>query len=350
VDLEQEIQKPFSQIPKQAKAPEVHEKPAPAPEPAGLDSLEELKAQISIAENYLKQGLVEEAIEVYQQLAEAHPENAEVKQKLNQAYTAYVKTGDEVIGALEAEKKAKEDEEKRLRAEMEVRAQEEAKRLREELEQKARLEADIKARVELEKKAREEAEKKAREEMERLAKGEEEQKIRLEAERRAKEESERKTREEADRKLREETEKKVREEIAKKMEQEAKKASVAHDQATARTPPTSKGDVLEENRDDFMTIAVADIYVRQQLYEEAVKIYRRIVQMEPDNLEAKKKLGDTEAMIKSKGSKPASEPSATTPMESTPSKPAENHTPPPHSSGPEKDSGGKKKSNRVGYV
>ena len=367
LDLEQEIVKPFSQAPK-AAPPTPAPSPAPvhAPEkaaaPVELDAQEELRAQLSIADNYLKQGMVEEAIEVYQQLAEAHPENAEVKQKLNQAYTAYVKTGEDVIGALEAEKKAKEEEENRLRAEMERKAQEEAKRLREELEMKARQEADRQARAELEKKAREEAEKKAKEEMERMVRAEAERRQKDEMEKRLKDEAakkvqeeiERKAREEAERKVREEMERKAREEAEKKVRAEMEKSAAASATATSRTPPPSKGDALEDNRDEFMTIAVADIYVRQGLLEEAAKIYRRITQAEPDNLEARKKLADAEAKIKAKG---GSAPEKQAPPSSTASKPAEPHAAPPavppqaaHPPDGEKDSGGKKKSNRVGYV
>ncbi len=340
LDLEQEIAKPFSGPPKtpaapppQAPAPEKIAPPAPAADPE-----EDLRAQLSIADNYLKQGMVEEAIEIYQQLSEAYPENAQVKQKLSQAYTAYVKTGEDVIGALEAEKKAKEEEERNLRAEMEKKAQEEARRLREELEQKARQEAEKTARAELEKRAREEAEQKAREEMERLARAEAERKQKEEMERKARDESLRKAQEEAQRRAREEAERKVREE----------KAAAAP--ATSRTPPPSKGDSLEEGRDEFMTIAVAEIYERQGLLEDAAKIYRHITRAEPDNLEARKKLGDVEAKIKSKGGSPAPASGPAKPFE-PPAGAAPSPGPPPsRPPDPEKDSGGKKKSNRVGYV
>ncbi len=103
-----------------------------------------------------------------------------------------------------------------------------------------------------------------------------------------------------------------------------------------------------------MTLAVADIYVRQGLLEEAAKIYHRIVQNEPDNLEAKKKLSDVENLIKSKGAKAPSEsaPAAAPPAPSgsTGSKTTEPSSAPAHPTEPEKDSGGKRKSNRVGYV
>jgi len=51
--------------------------------------------------------------------------------------------------------------------------------------------------------------------------------------------------------------------------------------------------------DDFMTAAAADIYVKQGLIKEAVRIYERILKREPGNADVKAKL---EA---AKGGKPA---------------------------------------------
>jgi len=381
LDLE-EIAKPPQEVPKAAAPPPVAA-PVPAAaqppkvEPAPSDPQEELRAEMAIAEDYVKQGLVQEAIEIYQQLLETHPNHPEVKEKLNQAYTAYVKTGDDVIGALEAEKKAKEDEEKILRQEMEKKAQEEAKRLRAEMEQKARLEAEKQARVELELKAREEADKKAREEMDRMASAETARKARDEAERRQKEELDRRVkeevmkkmkeeterlareealrraREEAEAKLREETERKSREAAEAKHREEkersqAKPVAPVNEIRTSRNELPSKGDTaLEGDRDEFVTIAVADIYTRQGLYEEASKIYRRITQMEPDNLEARKKLTDLEALMKSKGEKEVPAEKTQAPPPPAPETHAKDS---PHPPPPEKDSGGKKRPNRVGYV
>ncbi|HUO57446.1 MAG TPA: tetratricopeptide repeat protein [bacterium] len=379
LDLEQEITKPPFPTVKQPEPVPVEKTKPQAPT---VDPQEELHAQVAIADDYVKQGLVQEAIEIYQQLMESYPNDGELKAKLNQAYTAYVKTGDEVIGALEAEKKAKQEEDQRIRQEMEKRAEEEARRQRAELEQKARQEAEVKARAELEKKARQEAEKKAKEEAERLVKEEMMKKAREEAERKVRDEMEKKARDESDRLLREdmmrrakeEAERKVRDEMEKKAKDElearikeealrqareeaekrareereksSKVAAQVNEIKTSRSDLPSKGDsLMEEGRDEFMTIAVADIYTRQGLYEEASKIYRRIVNMEPNNLEAKKKLGDLENLIKSKGNKPASADAAPPPKsaEIPPSAP-------PHPHEPEKDSGGKKKSNKVGYV
>jgi len=329
LDLDDDL-KASAASPKPAAAP-VPERPKPAPAPVaeapGGD--EDLASQMSIADGYLSQGLVQEAIEIYQQLAEVHPDNDQVKKKLNQAYTAYVKTGDEVLGALEREKKAKEEEEGRIKQEMERKAQEESKRLQAEMEVKVRAEAEAKARVEAEAKARVEAEKKVHEEAER--------RVREENDRKVREESEKKVQEDAYRRAKEEAEVRVREELHKKAEEDARRKT-ADEIKTSRVPPPSKGDSLEEGRDEFMTIAVADIYVRQGLKEEALKIYRRIVQADPGNLEAKKKLSDLEATMK------PSTPPASAPTPAAP--PAK--TPPPHDG--DKDSGGKKRPNRVGYV
>jgi tetratricopeptide (TPR) repeat protein len=353
LDLEQDPPKPFSREPAAVSPPPATGKgKEPEPEP---DAEEDWKTQEVIADNYIKQGLVEEAIEIYQKLLEEHPDHPELKKKLNLAYTAYVKTGEDVIGALEAEKKAKEEEEERLRIEMENKARQEAeKKARLELEKRAREEAEQKARAEMEKRAQEETLRKARAEAERSMREEMEKKNRAEAEQRAKDEAVRMAKEEADRKLREESERKVREEserrsreeAERRLQEEKRRTFPPPDTATSRTPPPSKGDsVLEEGRDDFMTIAVADIYVRQGLHEEAAKIYRRILQLEPDNLEARKKLADLEALVRSKGG----ESSTGEPPPPPPAPPSPPSHPPP-SSGPDKDSGGKNKKNRVGYV
>jgi len=45
-----------------------------------------------------------------------------------------------------------------------------------------------------------------------------------------------------------------------------------------------------DEMDDFMTAAVADIYVKQGLVKEAVRIYERILKREPGNADVKAKL------------------------------------------------------------
>jgi tetratricopeptide (TPR) repeat protein len=425
-----------------------------------LDRETELHSQLEIAGDYIKQNMVEDAIEIYQQLLENYPEHPEVRSKLNDAYTLYVKGGDEVIENLEAEQKAKEDEEKRLREERDRRVKEERKvkeelelkakeeqdrkareeqeikakaelerktkedaerRVREEAELRAREEALQKARTEIERKAKAEAERLLREELEKKVKAEAEQKIREEMDRRAKENEERRLREEKERnakeeaerllqeelgkRAKEEAERRLREELSQKMKEEAERklrkesermereeAEKKHleeielkkreeDEKAKReqeirnraeetprmgsgVPDATKSARLtpsDDSRDEFMTIAVADIYVRQGLYDEAQRIYGRIIDTEPDNYEAKKKLSDLESMMKAKGmqlqaaasapSAPVSTPSASVkpkstsePVEPEPAK-AQEVVPPP-----EKEPVAKKKHGKVGYV
>jgi tetratricopeptide (TPR) repeat protein len=448
------------------------EPPPPSPVPTAaeknaeqvLDRETELHSQMEIAGNYVQQNMVEDAIEIYQQLLETYPDHPEVRAKLNDAYTLYVKGGDEVIDALEAERKAKEDEEKHLRDERERRAKEEQilkaqqeqerrekeekelrakaeierktreeaeRRVREEAELRAREEALQKARAEVERKAkeeqrlkdeqhekakaeserllreelgkraREEAERKMREELDRKVRENEERRLREEKDRKAKEdverllrdelekkvkeeaeqrlreelnrklkeEAERKIREDAERRAREDAEKRLREEMESQRRDEAEKAKREQDRRNqvvetprmgSGVPDTTQSARLastDDSRDEFMTIAVADIYVRQGLYDEAQKIYGRIINSEPDNYEAKKKLSDLESMMKAKGlqslnaASPAPEPLNAVKSE-TPSVPVvpEPVVEPEAVSHTEKEPVAKKKHGKVGYV
>lgn len=397
--------------PVEAKAPEpAAEKPVEEPEAEKVpepvqDREAELLSQMEIAANYIRDNHVEDAIDIYQQLLEGYPDHPEVRAKLNEAYTLYVKSGDEVLDALEAEKKAKEEEERKVREERERRVREEAekkakaeaeqrareeseRRVREEAELKARQEALVKARDEADRKAREEAERRAKDEQlqkakaeaERMVREEFERKARADAERKAKEEAERKVRDELERKVREEAERKVREEMERKTREEAdrkakeeaerqlrdeleRKSKEAAEKArrdeelrakaaetvhvSTGVPDTAQSARLspnEDSRDEFMTIAVADIYVRQGLYDEAHKIYSRIVSTEPDNYEAKKKLSDLENVMRAKGLLSGAKPSAPAPHTPSPVHPTET------GASHDKEAVAKKKPGKVGYV
>jgi tetratricopeptide (TPR) repeat protein len=187
----------------------------------------------------------------------------------------------------------------------------------------------------LERKAQAEAEHKAKEEMEHRVRAEVMKKL----------EEEKRTREQAEHKAKEEAERRMREELQKSLtpkEPPSLKAAPSPVGSSPRNETAADG-----KPDEFATIAVADIYTRTGLHDEALKIYKRIVQMEPENLEARKKLKETEDLIKSKSSK-----SSPSPFPSPEYPPQNVEAPPPHNPSPsaEKDSGGKKKSNRVGYV
>ncbi|MBF0230377.1 MAG: hypothetical protein HQK63_12460 [Desulfamplus sp.] len=130
---------------------------------------------------------------------------------------------------IEAEKRAKEEAQRKLIEETKQRAIEEAQR-------RIKEEAEIKAKEETERKAKEEAEIKAKEEAERIVKEEIERRAKEEAEKRIREELEKKAKEEAERQYQEallktaeieEREKKLREAEAAAKEIERKAAELA---------------------------------------------------------------------------------------------------------------------------
>jgi uncharacterized protein (DUF433 family) len=53
----------------------------------------------------------------------------------------------------------------------------------------------------------------------------------------------------------------------------------------------------------YVSIETADVYARQGLYTEAQKIYRIILESEPDNAEVKKKISEIEKWLKPKDQK-----------------------------------------------
>jgi len=220
---------------------------------------EALKAQLDVADHYVKQGLLDAAIEIYQQLIEGNPNNSDVKEKLNRVYAAYANTGTDLTGAFKTETilpaeilttKDNDTLHAAVRSELTrpnlgshptASAQEpqvildgakkqpetSEKDLRE-LEAKAREEADKKVKVELEKRAQEEAEKKSRDEEKKVHEAteykiyeDEEKKIREAMEKKIREEVERKVRAEIEKEDREETEIKTRQESEKKAREEA---------------------------------------------------------------------------------------------------------------------------------
>jgi tetratricopeptide (TPR) repeat protein len=338
---------------------------------------EALKAQLAVADQYVKQGLLDEAIDIYQQLSEVYPENLEIKSKLNGVYTAYAKTGTDLTSVLIADSKieadpvddakkadetakkdlkdleikAREEADKKVKVELEKRAREEAeKKAHEEVEKKNREETQKKAREETEKKAREEAEKrnheeaqrKAREEAEKIIRDETEKRIREELEKKAREEVEKKTRAEAEKKAHEEMESKIREEVEKKVREEMTKRSQNNSMSLEAEKKVSVGGL-----DDMVVIAEADLLNSQGNHEEAAKIYRKVLEKHPDHQEVIKKLGVVEDILKSKTASTSvlKAPPVLKVVESPTSSP-----PPNPPSDPEKDSNIKKKSNKIGYV
>jgi len=55
--------------------------------------------------------------------------------------------------------------------------------------------------------------------------------------------------------------------------------------------------IVGDHQDEFMTVTVAEIYTKQGLLNEALKIYQKILEIEPGNLEAQAKKNELEATL-----------------------------------------------------
>lgn len=257
----------------------------------------------------------------------------EEKQKLSQAR----------VSEMEALKRSYEEERQRLLLEMEARLKEQMDRnrvaeemrerllseLKEEqkkifeerdkLEQNYRLEKqsleeEIRRKVEQE--VREKLEREFRERLQREEQ-EKERRKRLEEELRRQQEEEERQREEWRRKEEEHRRQQARveQEIAERMErlrlEKEKEKAQAQPPAKLQAPaPEPSGEEKpsfseEENleadvdvEDPFMRQTLADIYAKQGLYLEALKIYEKILTEQPDNEEVRAKLKE---LLKQKG-------------------------------------------------
>lgn len=222
------------------------------------------------------------------------------------------KAEEDIRARMEAEMRARMEQE-RLKAEEEGkrRAAEETRRRMEEETKKIEAEkatAEVRRRMEAEMRAAIEAQEKARSEREALEKldlmrkkEEQAQKEKLQKEVLARVQSQQKERS-ADLM-------KTIDDIRKKVEDANKAAAHAASPATASAPaatgltppkaapaPPSRAAAATasahsgDDMDDFMTAAVADIYTKQGLVAEAVRIYEKILSREPGNAEIRKKL------------------------------------------------------------
>lgn len=277
---------PVIEVPEEKQVETVHASQA---EVGNVSPQEAFKAQVAVADQYVKQGLLDEAIEIYQQLLDVEPDNTEVKGKLNKVYSALAKTGTDLSGVFAT---PKSEEAPKKTAEAPKAVEDGAKKNLKELEAKAREEADKRARIELEKRAREEADKRANEEIKRLA------------------------------------------------EEKEKKA-----QAAASVGKVDKGSMA--GMDDMVAMAEADLLHSQGKTEEALKIYKNILAAHPDNPSARKKLDSIEENLKAKA--PSAAPKAVPPVLKVVEKPSSGEAGQP-ASNPENDSNIKKKSNKIGYV
>lgn len=263
---------------------------------------------------------------------------AEAEAKLKAEIEARQKAEQEAKRA--AEEAAKQAEAMKARLEAEIRAQLEAemrKRLEEDLRRKADeeialkvLEAKRQAEAEARKAAEEEIRRRFEAERAKLQNEKEEVKRQLEAEMRARisADVERRSMEQAAQRVEnvrkqseDEARKKIQadvlarvqaqqreklaplqrtiEEIRRKVEEQQAAARAAETARSAAVTPAKPASVSaaakddgadDDDMDDFMTAAVADIYVKQGLVKEAVRIYERILKREPGNVDVRAKL------------------------------------------------------------
>jgi tetratricopeptide (TPR) repeat protein len=281
---------------------------------AAAEQQEEHAMLMQLAEGYVSGGSLDEAIEVYQRILSQAPDDKAVRQALHHVYSLIAKqstgeapvapgmAGDTSAAAaefaktaeaarLEQEARRKEQEE----AEAKLRAEEEA-RLMAEAEAKAKAEEEARLKAEAEARLKAELEAKIKAETESRLKAEMEAKLKAEEERmRAAEESLRRA--EESRKAAEEAARRA-EELRTKAEEATRKLEAA---AAARQPQAPHPHPLapvsapapaadDDELDEFTTVTVAEIYTKQGLIEEALRIYQRILAKEPGNADVAAKL------------------------------------------------------------
>jgi tetratricopeptide (TPR) repeat protein len=203
------------------------------------------------------------------------------------------KAEQEIRARLEAEMRQRMDEEKRKADEQgRKRAEDETRRRLEEESKKFEAEkADVRRKMEEEMRQaiaaqeRAKSEREALEKMETLRKKEEQDsKLKLQQEVLARVQS--------DQKQRQGVLQRHIDDIRKKVE-EANRSSQAP-ASSAPVPAPAAGaagaGAAADDMDDFMTAAVADIYTKQGLINEAIRIYEKILLREPGNAEIRKKL------------------------------------------------------------
>jgi tetratricopeptide (TPR) repeat protein len=265
---------------------------------------EERGMLMQLAESYVSGGSLDEAIEVYQRILNQAPDDPAVRQALHHVYSLIAKqsagqaplapgaTGDTSTVAAEF---AKTTELARLEAEAQRKEKEEA-------EAKLRAEEETRLRVETEARLKAEAEAKLKADEARMKQAEENLR-RSEESRQAAEEAARQA-EELRRKAEEAAHKLEAQAEARRLEAEAAalKAAAPASPAHAKALQGHGAAEAEEELDEFTTVTVAEIYTKQGLIEEALRIYQRILAKEPGNAEVASKL---EALKLKHGVKPA---------------------------------------------
>jgi tetratricopeptide (TPR) repeat protein len=229
-------------------------------------SEDDVPSLIAMADNYIRTGSFDEAIEMYQRALAMDPDNSDIKKKLTVVYSQYA--GVPAPDSPEAQKKKREEEEKKRRAEA-IKKQEE----------------------ESAKKKKDEEDRKKKEEEAKGKKEEEEKRKKEEEEKRKKYDEAKKKEEEAGKKEEEEKKKKAAEEEKKKKDEEAKRKK--EEEEKKKKPEAGGDEVVDEAlSDDFVTVTTAEIFIKQGLFTEAEKILSKILKKDSANIEAKMKLDE----------------------------------------------------------
>jgi len=79
--------------------------------------------------------------------------------------------------------------------------------------------------------------------------------------------------------------------------QASPKASVKENELMQAVGNLQEDEIAGDHQDEFMTVTVAEIYTKQGLLNEALKIYQKILEIEPGNLEAQVKKRELEATM-----------------------------------------------------
>jgi len=252
-------------------------------EAMGLDTFslpqqtrEDVPSMIAMADSLVKTGSYDEAIEMYQKAISIDPNNDNIKNKLNAAYSQYAGVPIVDPAVREAERKRKEEIEKSAR-EQELRRHNELEEARKKIEEeKKKKEQEI-----MDAKSAAAKETQAKEAAAREAAAKDAQKKKEEEEHRKSDEA---------RKKKEEEESRAKEAEAKKKKPEEEKK--AKTEVKAEQPAEEP-----EISDDFVTVTTAEIFMKQGLLTEAEKILNKILRKDGDNMEARMRLNELKKLI-----------------------------------------------------
>lgn len=187
----------------------------PAPPPKPVSPEEELRSMMNLAESYVQQGALDEAIEVYQKILKIQPNQENVRNALTRVYAMFAGLNPEAAVPRKPANPPSADEKQEQKVQREAR-------------ERAQREAQIRA-----------------------------QRSGAPAPVPAK--------------------------------------APAPEEGLLQTLGDNRGDqVAGDQHDEFMTVTVAEIYTKQGLLNEALKIYQKILEIEPGNLEAQTKKQELE--------------------------------------------------------